>query len=257
MGCESPLFKYLETVFMMLYRFRWVYCQLDNLRRCLPSSIRKVLNELPTTLDDTYERILLGIPEQKRQHAYRLFQFMVAAIRPLRVEELAEVFAIKFDSDGALNLVEDRRPENPEEAVLSTCSTLISVIVDETGSKIVQFSHFSVKKFLTSKRLQTSVVGNISQFYIALEPARIFLARACGAVLSQLDGNMDEEQLAKFPLALYATRLLLKHRADANGRHNADGTPLEAAISNRYYNIGRLRLYNGASQTVSYVCSHH
>lgn len=119
MACESPLFKHLETVFMMLYRFRWVYCQLDNLRRCLPSSIRKALNELPTTLDDTYERILLGIPKQRRQHARRLFQSMVGAIRPLRVEELAELFAIEFDSDAGLNLVKDWRPENPEEAVLS------------------------------------------------------------------------------------------------------------------------------------------
>src|SRR6266566_1851870 len=76
MGCESALFKYLETVFMMLYRFRWVYCQLDNLRRCMPSSIRKALNELPTTLDDTYERILLDIPKQKRPHARRLFLSM-------------------------------------------------------------------------------------------------------------------------------------------------------------------------------------
>jgi hypothetical protein len=39
-------------------RFRWVYCQLDNLRRCVPSSIRKALDELSTTLDETYERAL-------------------------------------------------------------------------------------------------------------------------------------------------------------------------------------------------------
>jgi hypothetical protein len=44
---------------------------------------------------------------------------MVGAIRPLRVEELAELFAIEFDSDAGLNLVKDWRPENPEEAVLS------------------------------------------------------------------------------------------------------------------------------------------
>jgi ankyrin repeat protein len=211
MGCESPLFKHLETVFMMLYRFRWVYCQLDNLRRCMPSNIRKALNELPATLDDTYERILLGIPKQKRQHGRRLFQSMVAAIRPLRVEELAEVFAIEFDSDAALNLVEDWRPENPEEAVLSACSTLISVVIDEIGTKIVQFSHFSVKEFLTSDRLQTSVVGNISQYYIALETAHTFLARTCLAVLLQLDKNVDQEQLATLPLALYAAQHWIDH----------------------------------------------
>jgi len=33
--------------------FRWAFCQLDTLRRCMPSSIMKALNELPETLDDT------------------------------------------------------------------------------------------------------------------------------------------------------------------------------------------------------------
>src|SRR6266436_7377386 len=90
---------------MISYRFRWVYCQLDTLRRCMPSSIRKALDELPITLDDTYERILQGIPKEKFQHARRLFQCIVAAIRPLQVKELAEIFAIKFGANEATNLV--------------------------------------------------------------------------------------------------------------------------------------------------------
>jgi hypothetical protein len=45
----------------------------DTLCRCMPSRIRKVLNELPITLDDTYERILQGIPKEKWQLARQLF----------------------------------------------------------------------------------------------------------------------------------------------------------------------------------------
>jgi len=70
----------------------------------MPSSLRRALNELPTTLDDTYERALEGIPQEKRQHAHRLFQCLVVAIRPLRVEELAEIFAIEFDEEAGPNL---------------------------------------------------------------------------------------------------------------------------------------------------------
>src|SRR6266853_6062628 len=116
----------------------------------MPSSICKALNELPTTLDHTYERALDRIPKEKSQHAHRLFQCLVAAVRPLRAEELAEIFAVDFDQDVISNLMEGWRPENPEEAVLSTCSTLISIIDNDEGSTIVQFSHFSVKEFLTS-----------------------------------------------------------------------------------------------------------
>ena len=109
-------------------RFRWVFCQLDTLRRCLPSSIRNALNELPTTLDNTYERVLQGIPKEKRQHAHRAFQCLIAAIRPLRIEELAEIFAIDLDQDETCNFTEGWRPDDSQEAVLSTFSTLVSVI---------------------------------------------------------------------------------------------------------------------------------
>lgn len=191
-------------------RFRWVFCQLDTLRRCIPSSIRKVLDELPITLDDTYERALQGIPREKRQHAHHLFQCLVAAIRPLRVEELAEIFTIKFDADSALRLMEGWRPENPEEAVLSTCSTLIAVIEDK-GSKIVQFSHFSVKEFLTSDRLWTSDFEYIRFYHIPLDAAHAILAQACLTVLLQLDENIDKKRLATFPLAFYAARYWMDH----------------------------------------------
>jgi len=187
-----------------------MFCQLDTLRRCMPSSIRKALNELPVTLYDTYERALEGIPKEKRQHAHRLFLCLVGALRPLRAEELAELFAIDFDQDPMSNFMEGWRPENPEEAVLSTCSTLISII-DDKGGRIVQFSHFSVKEFLTSDRLRTSEVGNIRDYYIPLDAAHTTLARACLAVLLQLDENVDKKRVRTFPLALYAARHWIEH----------------------------------------------
>jgi ankyrin repeat protein len=180
-----------------------VFCQLDTLRRCIPASIRKALRELPITLDETYEKTLECIPKEKRRHAYRLFQCLIAAVRPLRVEELTEIFAIEFDSKEGPNLVEGWRPEDPEEAVLAACSSLIS-IVNVKNSKIVQFSHFSVEEFLTSERLVTSNIGNISGYHIPLESAHSFLARACLTVLLQFDDRIDEKRLGTFPLAPYA-----------------------------------------------------
>ena len=191
-------------------RFRWAFCQLDTLRRCMPSSILKALNELPTTLDETYERALEGIPKEKRQHAHRLFQCLVVAIRPLRVEELAELFAIEFDQDAGHNLKEGWRPENAEDAVLSACSALIAVIEND-GSKIVQFSHFSVKEYLTSDRLRTSEMGNVRHYHIPLDAAHMILARACLTVLLQLDENVDKKRLETFPLAFYAAEYWVDH----------------------------------------------
>jgi hypothetical protein len=130
---------------------------------------------------------------------------MVAAIRPLHVKELAEILAIRFDPDQALSLMEGWRPEYPEEAVLSACSTLIA-IAENDGSKVVQFSHFSVKEYLTSDRLRTSEVGDICKYHIPLDAAHTILAQACLTVLLQLDEIVDKERLATFPLAFYAAQ---------------------------------------------------
>ena len=173
----------------------------------MPSSIRKALDELPTTLDDTYERALQGVPKEKRWHAHRLFQCLVAAVRPLRAEELGEIFAIDFEQDVVCNVMVGWRPDNPEEAVLSTCSTLITVIEDK-GSRTIQFCHFSVKEFLTSDRLRTSEVGSIRDYHIRLDSAHTLFARACLAVL--LESDVDH-RVETFPLALYAAQNWVKH----------------------------------------------
>jgi hypothetical protein len=55
-----------------------------------------MLEELPETLDETYERVLREINKAKREHAHRLLQCLTVAVRPLRVAELAEVLAVDF-----------------------------------------------------------------------------------------------------------------------------------------------------------------
>jgi hypothetical protein len=45
------------------------------------------------SLDETCERILREIRKPNQGHAHRLLQCLVAAVRPLRVKELAEVLA--------------------------------------------------------------------------------------------------------------------------------------------------------------------
>jgi Ankyrin repeats (3 copies) len=155
-------------------------------------------------------RTLKGIPKEKQQHARRLLQCLVAAVRPLRVEELAQVLTINFDPDSGYHLVDKWRPENPQEEVLSTCSTLICV-TDHKGGKLVQFSHFSVKEFLTSDRLRISEIENDFHFYISPNDAHTTLAQACLTILLQLDQTTEKRHLLKFPLALYAAQHWADH----------------------------------------------
>src|SRR6201996_5188623 len=159
----------LEEFLTLLYRFRWVFCQLDALQHCFPPNLRQFLNELPETLDETYEQILKGINKAQKSNAYRLLQCLTVAARPLRVEELAELLAFDFQatSDGGIPaLREDWRWNDEEQAVLSTCSSMIAIVPDG-DSRVVQFSHYSVKEYLTSPRLAESG-GDVSQFYVDL-----------------------------------------------------------------------------------------
>jgi ankyrin repeat protein len=216
-----------------LDRFRWIFCQLEVLRGCLPSSVRRTLKELPESLDETYERILKEIKKPNRDLARRVLQCLVVATRPPRVAELAEVLAVDFDDrEGIPRLNSDWRWEDQEQALLIACSSLIVIVeagdvkasksdsvstsgdsdhdIEAGDSRIVQFSHFSVKEFLTSSRLATAG-GEVSNFYIDLVPAHMTLAQACLGVLLQIKDVVEGHTPKDHPLGRYAAEHWTTH----------------------------------------------
>jgi len=191
-----------------LQRFRWVHCQIETLSRCFPPSIRQILDGLPKTLDGTYERILLEIDEEKQVYANRLFQCLAVSIRPLHIEELAEIFAVLPNAESTPGFNVSWRPEDPEAFILSACSTLVTIVNTRDG-RIVQFSHFSVKEYLASERIATS--APVSHFQVLPKPAHMLLAGACLGVLLQLDYSTDKTNIEDFPLAQYAAKHWVGH----------------------------------------------
>ena len=172
--------------YLSLDRFRWVFCQLEVLQHCFPQSIRRSLDELPKSLDETYERVLNEIGTANRDLAHRLLQCLTVAIRPLRVKELAEILALDFDSDGTEGAIpklnQDWRWEDRQRAVLSACSSLITLI-DDGRSRVIQFSHFSVKEFLTSDRLSASKASQRRSFAVSPHLARTCTHDTCAGLL--------------------------------------------------------------------------
>ena len=194
---------------LKMNRFRWVFCQLEVLRHCFPTSVRRILEELPESLDETYERILKEIRKPNQGHAHRLMQCLVVAVRPLRVNEHAEVLAVDFNAVGTSKLNLGWRWEDQEEAVMLACSSLV-MIVKDGDSRVVQFSHFSVKEFLTANRL-AEPFRDISRYHIRLEDAHTILAQACLGVLLRLDDHVDRNSIKNFPLAQYAAQYWPAH----------------------------------------------
>jgi hypothetical protein len=129
------------------------------------------------------------------------------------VEELAEVLAVDFgDEDGIAKLNPNWRWEEQEQALLTSCSSLIAIVEPHgSGSRIVQFSHFSVKEFLTSDRLATSSEVT-SRYHILLEHAHTILAQACMSVLLRSDDLVEESGVRNTsPLAKYAAEHWVTH----------------------------------------------
>ena len=153
----------------------------------------------------------MNINQAIRAYAHRLLQCLTVAVRPLRLEELAEILAFDFEEapGGIPTLNADWRREDQERAVLSTCSSLIT-IVHEDDSRVVQFSHFSVKEFLTSDRLAVAA-EDMSFYHIAPAPAHTILTRACLGVLLRSEDSSRKTFVKRFPLAEYALQHWVDH----------------------------------------------
>ena len=153
-----------------------------------------------------------------QQLAHRLLHCLAAAARPLRVEEVAEVLAIDFNTEGIPKLNPGWRWEDPEEAVISSCLSLV-IIVNDGESRVVRFSHISVKQFLTSNRL-AEPIRDVSRYHIRLETAHSILALACLGFLLGLDERVDRDNIQGFPLARYSAQYWALHARidDASSR---------------------------------------
>ena len=208
MECKGVDWSWSYRFLILSNRFRWVYCQLEALRPCFPNNLRRMLDELPKSLDETYQRILKEINNANHKQAHQLLQCLAVALRPLQVEELAEVLALDVDAGGIPTFNAKWRWEDHEAAVLFACSSLVSVINDR-DSRVVQFSHFSVKEFLTSDRLAS--MEDVSQFHISDEPSHLILAQAClGAYLSMHD-RTSEDSVKDVALLPYSDKYFDQH----------------------------------------------
>jgi Ankyrin repeat len=218
-------------------------------------------------LDETYARVLKEIGKTNESYARRLLQCLTVAERPLFVEELAEILALDFGAEeGIPVLKENWRWKDHEEAVLSTCSSLI-VVVNHFDGPVVQFSHFSVKEFLTSVRLATSST-DISRFHLLPRPAHTVIVKAClGILLHSEQGISDATDDSLSPLIKYAAKYWMNHAQfeevwrlvedEIRSLFDPEKTHLEGWL--KFYDIGSfpgfaLREYRGSPLYYASLC---
>ena len=210
--CESNMSEASAN----LCRFRWAVCQIDELKKCLNlTMLRQQLRSLPTSLDQTYERILLNIDKTYSNYALRMRCWLTYSARPLRLLELAEIFPIDVEEDPGFD--PERRFPEPED-ILLTCSSLVTVTVDAEEVYVleseidgeIKLAHFPVKEYLISNRIQES---KASKYSLHETYANLSIAKDCLLYLLYISERVPEtsRNTLEFPLASYAARNWAEH----------------------------------------------
>jgi ankyrin repeat protein len=214
---------------LILFRFQWVACQLSELQKCTtPRAVRDAVASMPRTLDDTYERMLLRIPDIYARDTSRIFQWMVYSARPLMVEEVSEILA--FDPDRNPPLDAQRRLFDPKQllsilsnlAILSTIPDWRALWHRSKTIEVVTFSHYSVQEYLCSERV---VTGRVCQFSVTQKPATYSIAKSCLMYILQFDqaDSLTPETYEMYPLARYAAQYWAKHARQYEQEEQSQG----------------------------------
>lgn len=190
------------------YRFRWAFCQMEDIRICRrPSDIKRVLAGLPTTLDETYERLLAEMSKHDAEEGLSILGWMVFAGRPLTLQEVAEAAVIR-PGDGPVD-PDDRLFEASE--VLRICRSLISVspqdvyLYGDTSTKdIMIFSHYSIQEYLLS--------GRSEAFSSWSRSAHRYIGDCCLSSLLQLtEPELTAQAVEDNPILSYASEHWYTH----------------------------------------------
>jgi hypothetical protein len=170
------------------------------LRRCTSvSAIRKAMSALPKSLDETYDRFLLGIDEIHQPEVMKVLHALTVSVGQLTLEEIVEILAVDLEATPP-RFEPDSRLFDPR-TILSMCSSLVTTSRAEQwnafGGKALRLAHASVADYLTRPN-----PSGPSQFHFTRNSARQFLAQTCLAYLlnpefSEGDNKLTHTQMVQ------------------------------------------------------------
>jgi hypothetical protein len=131
-------------------------------------AILQALESLPQSLSETFTRVLQQAGGESTRHRHRIVQLVMAARRPLLVEELREALSV-IPGDTTWD---PARQINNIHAALASCKCLI--IIDEE-EQTVRFTHHSVKQFFIAQGDDPGNTNPINPYEANEEMGRIIL----------------------------------------------------------------------------------
>jgi ankyrin repeat protein len=248
MACEYTVSPGPSSVVRLIlcYRFRWAACQLPTLENCLDlPMLEKRLATLPSTLAETYFRILGNIPDDYRPNAIKILQFLIYSEDPISLEEAVDIIATDPMKEPSFEVRNRMRKANE---TLLLCSSLVSpvtrIVIDssaQTEERIeIHLAHSSVKEFLRSGKIKLEFCQQLSE-----DAARASIVQVCLAYLSSLElGLQLQRTRLDYPLAQVSASIWIHSAAAAESNKGAQDTILKFFSDNSRGYANWCRLLN-------------
>ena len=199
-------------------RFLWVTFQLYDLKEALTKeSIRTTLQNLPKSLGETYLGIIRRVHrspsgDEKIDTMRRVFRWILAARRPLQIEELEEAVALD-QNDTHLRMDQVLAGES----LLGACKNLVAY--NEINNSVT-FAHYTIAQYLLSDGascqlkefmdLTTSAddVGDLCIVYLSFPEFQTQIAKL-PPVQPQIDQRMVDEMVwSSLPLGSHIRNVI-------------------------------------------------
>jgi hypothetical protein len=199
-----------------------VICQLSVLRNCLTgSSVEAALADLPTGIDETYDRMLLSISFENWQRVRRALLLITVSVRPVHIEEVAEFAVITGRS----------KPFNPEDRLFDPKDIIglaAGLIVYDEATDSLILAHYSIQEYLLSSRITH---GPAHYFALdELEAHQYITQAAMLYMLSVADLTVGYHGITQeYAYLQYAAGYWVQH-ADFSLSHNAYSDTMELVL---------------------------
>jgi hypothetical protein len=131
-----------------------------------------------------------------------------SGLPPAHGQGTSRGFRVRFQRTSSSQISRGLAPKTDPVHAVSACSSLLTTVNEDT--QVIQFSHLSVKEFLTSDHL-SKANDTISHYHISTMPAHTLVARVCLGILLHLPEDVTSDDLEKFPLAGYAAEYWVDH----------------------------------------------
>jgi len=146
-------------------RFRWAVCQIDALRRlkCERDVVQKALANLPKTLDETYDRIFLSIPEEEHLFVHHTLQWIYYHNELYGSTGIPCTVLLQGVGKSTAGLTANQNERfYDKETLRELCGCLVNITLEDSTDvsvKIyhttltVSFAHYTVREYLDSIRI--------------------------------------------------------------------------------------------------------